>query len=333
MACGAGHSLALAKPENEGTTSVYTWGRGWFGQLGTGKFDSQYSPAKIEFAGNKSLSFVMATCGDQHTLLLDAEGNIWFAGQMLAIGLGSADCDKLPTFATLSALSKEVPAEAMLYIATGQNHNLSLSGTGKVYAFGKNDYCKSGGKAELETVFFQQIKTNEVSMSLVSCGKKHSVACDIRGYPYAWGNFTLGRLGIHPKNFDQREKESLCIDRPKEIFKLKTAFMGKSQRVCNHGVEEIGKLGAEEDKDHGKNDPFLENVKYSTQKKLMIESSESKEDALCKQYILLTEKLREVIKSFAKNAKKIKSQMLVQQLQLANSVTSRIYSTSQPSNV
>lgn len=224
IACGVGHSVAIMKQDTQITSNVYAWGRGWYGQLGTGSYDNQYSPKKIELPGNKGLNFAMATCGDNYTLLLDSEGNIWFSGQLQGIGLDEADNEKRAEFCMLSSLSKKMPSEPMLYIASGTNHNLCLSGTGKIYGFGKNDYCKSGGKPEEESVFFKEFKANEVSMALISCGKRHSVACDSKGMPYSWGNFTLGRLGINPKTYTQKEKELLCIDRPKEIAKFKEIF-------------------------------------------------------------------------------------------------------------
>jgi len=218
--------MALVKQDNQISNNVYAWGRGWFGQLGTGRFENQYVPVKIEFSGSKSLSFTMITCGEKHTLLLDGDGNIWFAGQLLAVGLDAADSEKRSEFAMLSSLSKQVPTEPMLYIASGQNHNLTLSGTNKIYAFGKNDYCKCGTRIEEEAVFFKEVTMSDVNISLVSCGKRHSVACDLKGLAYSWGNLTLGRLGIHPMNFEQREKEALCIDAPKEITTFKTIFAG-----------------------------------------------------------------------------------------------------------
>lgn len=224
--------MALVRLDNQISNSVYAWGRGWYGQLGTGKLENQYVPVKIEFSGSKSLSFAMITCGERHTLLLDRDGNIWFAGQLIASGLEAPDNDKRSEFAMLSSLSKKVPNEAMLYIASGQNHNLSLSGTNKVYAFGRNDYCKCGARLEEESVFFEEVTMSDISISLVSCGRRHSVACDIKGMPYSWGNLTYGRLGINPTTFEQREKEVLCIDAPKEIMTFKALFAGRFRFIC-----------------------------------------------------------------------------------------------------
>lgn len=218
--------MALIKNENLLSNSVFAWGRGWYGQLGTGHFKNQYVPAKIEFSGSKSLSFTMITCGEKHTLLLDEAGNIWFAGQLLAVGLDATDNDKRSEFVMLNALSKHVPSEPMLYISTGQNHNLSLSGTNKVYSFGKNDYSKCGAGLEDEAVFFKEVPLGGISVSMVTCGRKHSVVCDVTGLPYSWGNISLGRLGINPMSFEQREKDVMCIGFPKEIMTFREMFTG-----------------------------------------------------------------------------------------------------------
>ena len=175
----------------------------------------------------------MATCGESHTLLLDSDGNIWFSGSLLSVGLETTEIDRKKEFTLLSSMNNKYPKEKMIYIATGQNHNLALSGSGKAFGFGRNDYCKSGGKIEDNIAFFELIKSNDAIMSLVACGRKHSFICNMEGFPYSWGNITLGRLGINPTSFDQKEKETYCIECPKEIFALKRLFQGNNIFIRN----------------------------------------------------------------------------------------------------
>ena len=73
----------------------------------------------------------------------------------------------------------------------------------------------------------EQIRSNDATLTLVACGRKHSLVCNMEGFPYSWGNITLGRLGINPNSFDQKEKENYCIECPKEIYSLKKLFKGK----------------------------------------------------------------------------------------------------------
>jgi hypothetical protein len=69
-------------------------------------------------------------------------------------------------------------------------------------------------------------------------------------------------------------------------------------------------------------------VRYMIQRRLLIESSDTKEEILSRKFISTLEKLRETVRNFAGNAKLIKSQMLRQHMQLSNSLISRIYSNS-----
>ncbi len=270
----------------------------------------------------------MATCGDNHTLLLDVKGRIWFSGQRVGVGLDAADQDKVKEFTMLSSLSGNVPSEPMLYIATGQNHNLSLSSTGKVYAFGKNDYCKCGGRPEDAIVFFTEIKANDTNMSLIACGKRHSIVCDVKGLPYSWGNLTQGRLGLNPTNFSQKERHTMRTERPKEIRRFSDIF---KRNLCykkyDHKKRNIENAGKEEEEENKRTKETMnEQPKYPIQKKLKMELLETKEESLSRQFIILCEQLRDFVKKFAEHAKDLRSRMLKQHMQLANSVVSRIYS-------
>ena len=155
IACGPGHSVALANMKNKGETCVYTWGKGYNGQLGSGNTNNRYRADSAEFPENKKLEFKMVTCGDCHTLLLDVDGNIWFAGGIQGIGLDYWDGgDKATKFTPLTQMSKKVTEDKITYIATGYNHNLAVGASGRLYGFGKNDFCKAGGKKEEAYVNF-----------------------------------------------------------------------------------------------------------------------------------------------------------------------------------
>lgn len=81
-----------------------------------------------------------------------------------------------------------------------------------------------------------------------------------------------------------------------------------------------------EEKEH-KN---YETARYMIQRRLLIESSDTKEETLSKKFISTLEKLRDTVRNFAGSAKLIRSQMLRQHMQLSNSLISRIYSNSLP---
>jgi alpha-tubulin suppressor-like RCC1 family protein len=81
LACGKSFTLALT---TEGT--VYSWGAGESGQLGTGRCTKKDLPSAIRFTGNSQSSQTTVTvkisdiaCGDGHALAVSREENIVYA--------------------------------------------------------------------------------------------------------------------------------------------------------------------------------------------------------------------------------------------------------------
>jgi len=90
-------------------------------------------------------------------------------------------------------------------------------------------------------------------------------------------------------------------------------------------VENVIKAPVEKTEKGPKN---YEIPRYAIQRRLLIESSDTKEEILSRRFMSTLERLRETIKNFAESAKFIKSQMLRQHMKLSNAIISRIYSNS-----
>ncbi|KAJ4957783.1 hypothetical protein NE237_024894 [Protea cynaroides] len=88
IAAGEGHTLALA-----GDGSVYSWGRGTFGRLGTGKEDDELLPVRIDFDISSKMKncpeksvvrekpkFVEIAAGAYHSVALEDDGSVWCWG-------------------------------------------------------------------------------------------------------------------------------------------------------------------------------------------------------------------------------------------------------------
>ncbi|GAA0143343.1 guanyl-nucleotide exchange factor [Lithospermum erythrorhizon] len=75
IAAGEAHTLALS-----GDGSVYSWGRGPFGRLGTGSEQDQLFPVRVKFpsedADNK-INIVGVATGAYHSLALSDDGSIY----------------------------------------------------------------------------------------------------------------------------------------------------------------------------------------------------------------------------------------------------------------
>eukprot|EP01084_Bolivina_argentea_P010907 20357_1 len=111
--CGSGHTLALDCNEQ-----IWSWGRGYNGQLGHGDKNNRYKPTKIQYFMNKNLkitqicsggwhnlllsnrkitqiptetTFMDIFCGSGHTLALDCNEQIWSWGRGYNGQLGHGD--------------------------------------------------------------------------------------------------------------------------------------------------------------------------------------------------------------------------------------------------
>ena len=72
VSCGTSHTLVMAEGE-EGTT-VYAFGSGIYGQLGTGSSRNSYTPARVKIEGAEAVA-----AGESHSLFL-REGEVLGCG-------------------------------------------------------------------------------------------------------------------------------------------------------------------------------------------------------------------------------------------------------------
>lgn len=74
---------------------VYSWGRGYHGQLGHRDLKIvQWAPKLVKIKKDMRFKdedqpyrFAMVSCGEKHTMLLAINGNIWWAGEKISVGI------------------------------------------------------------------------------------------------------------------------------------------------------------------------------------------------------------------------------------------------------
>ena len=95
VAAGWHHSLAV---RNDG--SLWSWGDGWYGQLGVNSNNDKYTPVQVHGAGNVGhLSDVTnVDAGDYHSLAVTADGSVWAWGDNSygQLGIGNRDDHQIP---------------------------------------------------------------------------------------------------------------------------------------------------------------------------------------------------------------------------------------------
>ncbi|KAK2661260.1 hypothetical protein Ddye_007793 [Dipteronia dyeriana] len=85
IAAGEAHTLALS-----GDGSVYSWGRGMFGRLGTGSESDELFPVRVKLdnsgkSEDEKLKFVGIAAGAYHSLALTDDGSVWSWGYNICI--------------------------------------------------------------------------------------------------------------------------------------------------------------------------------------------------------------------------------------------------------
>ena len=81
VAAGEAHTLALT-----GNGELYSWGRGTFGRLGTGREADVHVPTvAAPAAGRQRPRFTAVAAGAYHSLALDDEGSLWSWGYNICI--------------------------------------------------------------------------------------------------------------------------------------------------------------------------------------------------------------------------------------------------------
>ena len=213
IAAGGGHSLALAGLEP--SKPVYAWGYNSNGQLGQqsnpgfanlSTSTNRYSAVEVTKADGTILSNVTdIAAGGAHSLFLDSGGNVlWACGSnfygQLGVGVSGDTKDRNRGVVQVVGLTG-----IFSQVAAGSAHSLALrQSDGTVWAWGYNLFGQLGNGAALgssspvNTPF--QVKKSDGNYltgvtKIVAIGN-HSLAVDINGQLWAWGENTFGELGL-----------------------------------------------------------------------------------------------------------------------------------------
>ncbi|XP_029964979.1 probable E3 ubiquitin-protein ligase HERC4 isoform X2 [Salarias fasciatus] len=122
ISCGESHSAVLTKDGE-----VFTFGEGFYGQLGHSSSADEVSPRLVEGLDGPACQ---VACGRHHTLVLGSSGQLWAFGNGSKgqTGSGTTDCSLSPALVQLpwtTDSSAAVPSD--LKISAGWNTNFTYS--------------------------------------------------------------------------------------------------------------------------------------------------------------------------------------------------------------
>ncbi|XP_052273748.1 serine/threonine-protein kinase Nek9-like isoform X2 [Dreissena polymorpha] len=264
----AGHShFAVVTMEKE----VYTWanlqGDGKIvGQLGHGNVASYKTPKKVEaFEG---IGIIQAECGEDFTVFLTDEGQVFSCGSNFYGCLGCEDEEDelvspvcVPTFARL----------AVQQLSCGDNHVVALSKDGDVYTWGRGEFGRLGQGSEDDCSIPNKVELQKKHMvRYVSAGAEGTFLLTHSGRVLAAGSNEHNKLGFNSLTSGIKKHKAKIYDIPcKLVFTLVrplvrlhvvTIASGANHSavidVCGHlytfGCNKFGQLGVGDFKVHSR---------------------------------------------------------------------------------
>jgi alpha-tubulin suppressor-like RCC1 family protein len=219
VSVGPKHAAAV---DNQGI--AYTWGQNgnWFqggGQLGLGHRQTIHTPTPVTFLSEKlEVQIQMVACGNNHTLFLTKDREVFAAGvgEYGRLGTGDTSDQKHPVPINTSMLipvdgsKNSAEEEDVTAIAAGPEHSLLLTAKGKVASWGRNMSGQLGhGDSYMDMYSMEDLprpidlidddnsNPTQVIFKQITAGSGRSAALTQQGEVYLWG----ARLSHKPQKF------------------------------------------------------------------------------------------------------------------------------------
>ncbi len=210
----AGSSFGLTR-RTDG--KLLAWGRGTFGELGNGMFQSSAMPVQVVGAnGSGALTQIVAIAtGQSHALAVTSFGTVfaWGRGGNGRLGNNAASDSAIPVQVLVSTPTGAFNLGDVVAVAGGGSHSLALKRDGTVWAWGDNSMGQLGDNgvvAERSTAgqviigvihdFLGDRAVPLTNVVAIAAGENHSLAIKSDGTLWAWGKngviFPLPRLGM-----------------------------------------------------------------------------------------------------------------------------------------
>ena len=182
---GGMHAMALTA-----SGTVWTWGNNGIGPLLCGTYNQTIVPLQVP-----NLTGVTAvSAGYDWCLALLADGSVcaWGANNFGQLGDGKISQQEETPTAVI-----DLPAISAL--SAGGLHNLALTTTGGVMAWGSNSSGQLGDGTNTDRSTAVSVSPLTSGVTAVSAGNAHSLALQ-NGTVWAWGDNTFGQLGNNTNN-------------------------------------------------------------------------------------------------------------------------------------
>ncbi|XP_041049699.1 probable E3 ubiquitin-protein ligase HERC3 isoform X3 [Carcharodon carcharias] len=240
-ACGEAHTVAL---NDQG--QVFSWGAGRDGQLGIDSTEETIRIPRLIRTLNGCL-VIQVTCGSWHCMALTKDGRLFAWGQNAhgQLGLGKG----YPSQSSPQCV-KSLTGIPLAQIATGGMHSFTLSLSGAVFGWGRNNCGQLGLSDDKDRDVPNHVKfLRRQKIVYISCGEEHTAALTKSGGVFTFGAGLCGQLGhnfinneINPRRVQElmgSEVSQISCGRQHTI-----AFVPSSGLIYAFGRGNRGQLGS-----------------------------------------------------------------------------------------
>jgi alpha-tubulin suppressor-like RCC1 family protein len=185
MRAGCAHTVALTT-----TGHVLAWGANGDGQLGDGTTTNSPTPVTVKLPQGTTIKAIRAGCF--HSLALTTTGRVlaWGFNGQGELGNGSTLSSDIPVMVKLPQ------GTTVQAISAGSGHNLALTTTGHILAWGFNGEGELGdGTTTNSDTPVKVMVPTRITVTRIAAGEGHSLAGTSTGKALAWGDNTDGALG------------------------------------------------------------------------------------------------------------------------------------------
>lgn len=232
ISTGSQYNLAI---DNEG--NIWSWGYNYYGQLGDGTKVDKISPVQI--TTETKFKEVLAGNGDDHSLAIDEEGNIWSWGcnNRGQLGDGTTTDNYNPKKITTGTKFIKIEAGDCISFAIDENRDL--------WGWGDNRWGQLGYETEdiknIPTKLNINIKVKEISAKYL-----HNLLIDTEGNLWSCGRNTYGQVGNGKK--EDSVKKPIQILQGTKFSKVATGIyyslaLDTNGNLWTWGWNNYGQLG------------------------------------------------------------------------------------------
>ncbi len=182
--------------------NVWAWGQNDRGQLGDGTDTSRTTPFKVTGPEGKGfLSGITAIyAGQNHTIALDEDGNVWAWGDNWGGQLGDGTKTTRYTPVKVKSYGLDEFLSGIIAISGGRYHTVALKEDGSVWTWGWNEYGQLGDGTHTTRLKPVRVKgpggVGYLSGIIdIAGGRDHTVALDNNGDVWTWGCNDDSQLG------------------------------------------------------------------------------------------------------------------------------------------